>query len=109
MSSHAALSVVGNPKIAILVTQLIFCQKIRTPIMEDFPVEKIRMHVCLTVNNVIALNFRLDLGSFQREFLRTGRSRASVNRVEYISGEAAFVASTFDGEFCARQPDFFRF
>jgi hypothetical protein len=56
--------VIGDPEIAILVAQLVLGQEIRSAVVEDFPVEEIRMHVRFRVDDVIALGFRLDFGRF---------------------------------------------
>jgi hypothetical protein len=61
---YAALAVIGDPEIAILVAQLVLGQEIRSAVVEDFPVEEIRMHVRFRVDDVIALGFRLDFGRF---------------------------------------------
>ena len=96
-----------NPKVAIFVAQLILGQKIRSPVVEYLPVEKIRVHMRLGVDDIIALYLRLNVWRLQRELFRARAAGARIHGVEDVSGEAASVASTFDGEFCARQPDFF--
>lgn len=99
VSPGTTLPVVNAPEMAVLVVQLVIAHEHRVPLLSEALPEELHRDLV----DVILGRFLLILRTFGRELFWTRRGGAGLCRVEDVSGETAFVATTFLIYFCARQ------
>lgn len=97
MPAHATFPVRANVEVAVFVAQLVVCEKIGSALLDDFPEEKIRVHVALDLQGGPLLGIlAVAQGRVQGGLLGGGGARAGLGRVEDVGRETTFVASDFD-------------
>lgn len=99
VSAGTTLPVVYAPKMAVPEVQFVLAHEQRVPLLSEALAEELHRHLV----DVIFGRFLLILRTFGRELFWTRRGGAGLCRVEDVSGETAFVATTFLIYFCTRQ------